>query len=43
MGIGWDIGELVRYWFGSGELINLPPQALGNRLLDASRPVAPAS
>ena len=38
MGIGRDIGEQVRLWVGSGELINLPPQALVNRLLDAAGP-----
>lgn len=38
MGIGRDIGEQVRHWVGSGELINLPPQALANRLLDAAGP-----
>ena len=38
MGIGREIGEQVRHWVGSGELINLPPQALANRLIDAVGP-----
>lgn len=38
MGIGREIGEQVRQWVESGELINLPPQALVNRLIDAAGP-----
>ena len=36
MGIGREIGEQVKYWSSNGDLINLPPQALANRLIDAA-------
>ena len=36
MGIGREIGEQVKYWSSSGDLINLPPHALANRLIDAA-------
>ena len=36
MGIGREIGEQVHQWVNSGELNNLPRQALVNRLIDAA-------
>ena len=36
MGIGREIGEQVKCWSSNGDLINLPPQALANRLIDAA-------
>jgi hypothetical protein len=36
MGIGRQIGEQVKCWSSNGDLINLPPQALANRLIDAA-------
>ena len=36
MGIGREIGNQLHQWVNSGELNNLPRQALVNRLIDAA-------